>query len=138
MKPDSKQQICRYAKNPALGAIELLNEPWAPLVTLDTLKKYYKAGYDAVRKYTSSAYVILSNRLGQHADPTELLSLARGLGNNVVIDVHFYSVYEHEFDKLTAEENIQYIYKQRASILSTMKVSNGLPLTFVGKSMLAS
>ncbi|KAK9949661.1 hypothetical protein M0R45_005178 [Rubus argutus] len=91
----------RYSKNPALGAIELLNEPWAPGVTLDTLKKYYRAGYDAVRNHSPN--------------------------------VHFYSVYEPEFDKFNVEENIQYIHKQRASSLSTMKASNGLPLTFVGE-----
>ncbi|KAK9990200.1 hypothetical protein SO802_025185 [Lithocarpus litseifolius] len=96
--------LCKYANNPSLAAIELVNEPLAPGVTLDNLKNYYKSGYDAVRKYTPSAYVILSNRLG-NADPTELLSFA-GNFNHVVID--------------------------RASSLKTVTTSNG-PLSFVGE-----
>ncbi|CAB4313820.1 unnamed protein product [Prunus armeniaca] len=77
----------RYANHPALAAVELMNEPMAPGVNLDSLKNYYKAGYEAVRKHTSSAYVILSNRLGP-ADAKELLSFAGGL-DRVAIDVHF-------------------------------------------------
>ncbi|KAM4093947.1 hypothetical protein ACB094_06G157300 [Castanea mollissima] len=62
--------LCSYANNPSLAAIELMNEHHAPGVTLDNLKNYYKFEYDAVRKYTPSAYVILSNQLG-NADPKE-------------------------------------------------------------------
>lgn len=122
--------LCRYANNPSLGAIELINEPLAPGVTLDNLKKYYQAGYDAVRKYTSSAYVILSNRLGP-ADPKELLPFGRNL-NRVVIDVHYYNLYSSMFNQMNVQQNIDYIYNQRASELSTVTTSNG-PLSFVGK-----
>lgn len=120
----------RYANNPALIAIELINEPLAPGVNLDTLKTYYKAGYDAVRKYTSTAYVILSNRLGP-ADSRELLSFASGL-NRVVIDVHYYSLYSDFFKSLTVQQHIDYIYNQRSSDLGAVTTSNG-PLSFVGK-----
>ncbi|XP_040369674.1 probable glucan 1,3-beta-glucosidase A isoform X2 [Rosa chinensis] len=130
MKRDCNQQMCRYAKNPALGAIELINEPWAPLVTLDTLKNYYKAGYDAIRKYTSSAYVILSNRLGP-ADRKELLSFAQGL-SKAVIDVHYYSLYSDMFNGFSVQQNIDFIYNQRGSDLAAVTTSDG-PLTFVGE-----
>ncbi|XP_050385517.1 LOW QUALITY PROTEIN: probable glucan 1,3-beta-glucosidase A [Argentina anserina] len=81
---------CRFANHPALAAIELLNEPRTPGVTLDSenLKRYYRAGYAAVRKYDQNAYVILSNRLGSPSDPTELLQFAQSF-KNVVIDVHY-------------------------------------------------
>ncbi|KAF5480817.1 hypothetical protein F2P56_001530 [Juglans regia] len=120
----------RYANNPSLGAIELINEPVAPGVTLDNLKKYYQAGYDAVRKYTSSAYVILSNRLGP-ADPKELLSFGGNL-NRVVIDVHYYNLFSDTFSQMNVQQNIDYIDNQRASELSTVTTSNG-PLSFVGE-----
>ncbi|XP_041002919.1 uncharacterized protein LOC121248502 isoform X2 [Juglans microcarpa x Juglans regia] len=113
----------RYANNPSLGAIELINEPVAPGVTLDNLKKYYQAGYDAVRKYTSSAYVILSNRLGP-ADPKELLSFG-GNFNRVVIDVHYYNLFSDTFSQMNVQQNIDYIDNQRASELSTVTTSNG-------------
>ena len=120
----------RYANNPSLAAIELMNEPLAPGVTLNDLKKYYKAGYDAVRKYTSNAYVILSNRLGP-ADSKELLDFARGL-NRVAIDVHYYSLFSDMFNNMNVQQNIDFIYNQRASDLSAVTTSNG-PLSFVGK-----
>lgn len=102
-------------------------------MTLDTLKKYYKAGYDAVRKYTSSAYVILSNRLGP-ANPKELLSFAQGL-NRVVIDVHYYSLYSDMFNSFSVKQNIDFIYNQRGSDLAAVTTPNG-PLSFVGKTPL--
>ncbi|KAF3441031.1 hypothetical protein FNV43_RR19317 [Rhamnella rubrinervis] len=119
----------RYAKHPSLAAIELMNEPLAPGVNLDSLKNYYKAGYDAVRKYTSSVYVIFSNRLA--ADSKELLSSAAGL-NGVAIDVHYYSLFSDDFKKMNVQQNIDFIYNQRSSDLNAVTSSNG-PLIFVGE-----
>ncbi|KAL2317719.1 hypothetical protein Fmac_031595 [Flemingia macrophylla] len=68
----------RYAKSPRLYAVELLNEPLAPGVTVEMLNKYYKLGYEAVRKHSLTAYVVLSNRLGP-SQPKELFPLANGL-----------------------------------------------------------
>lgn len=108
-----------------------MNEPLAPGVTLDALSKYYKAGYSAMRKYTQSAYVILSNRLGP-ANNKELLSLASGLPRSV-IDVHYYNLfYDKLFKNMTLQQNIDFIYKDRAAKLQEVTQSNG-PLSFVGK-----
>ncbi|XP_048335964.2 probable glucan 1,3-beta-glucosidase A isoform X1 [Ziziphus jujuba] len=120
----------RYGNNPSLAGIELMNEPFAPGVSLGTLIKYYQAGYDAVRKYTSSAYVILSNRLGP-ADSKELLSFAGGL-SRVAIDVHYYNLYSDFFKTLDVQQNIDFIYNQRSSDLRAVTTSNG-PLVFVGE-----
>lgn len=106
-----------------------MNEPLAPGVNLDTLKKFYSAGYDAVRKYTTTAYVIFSNRLS--ADPAELLSFASAF-DRVVIDVHYYNLFTDLFKNMNAQQNVDYIYNQRSSDLSTLNSANG-PLTFVGK-----
>ncbi|KAK3012079.1 hypothetical protein RJ639_011972, partial [Escallonia herrerae] len=109
----------RYAHSPSLVAIELLNEPLAPNVTF---------GYDVVRKYTSTAYVILSSRFGP-ASNSEFLPLASGLGP-LVIDVHYYSLYK-SFEKLNCTtEHCSHIYNKRASQLQEVTPSNG-PLSFV-------
>ncbi|KAB5548136.1 hypothetical protein DKX38_011542 [Salix brachista] len=113
----------RYADKPGLAAIELMNEPMAPGVNLDTLKKYYQAGYDAVRKHSENAYVILSNRLGP-ADSKELLSFASGL-KRVVIDVHYYNLFSDSFNNMNPQQNIEYIYNQRDSALATVTTTNG-------------
>lgn len=121
----------RYANNTSLAAIELMNEPMAPGISLDTLKKYYQAGYDAVRKYTQNAYVILSNRLG-NADAKELLSFASSL-QCVAIDVHYYNLFSDSFSNMNAQQNIDFIHNQRSSDLDTVTAANG-PSIFVGNS----
>ncbi|KAL5225001.1 hypothetical protein ABZP36_011640 [Zizania latifolia] len=107
----------RYANFPSLLAVELLNEPLAPGVSLPALTKYYEDGYNAVRKHTASAYVIMSNRLS--ASNTELLDFASGFSAAVV-------------DGLTADQNIEFVRTNRSSELSTVTRQNG-PLTFVGE-----
>lgn len=107
-----------------------MNKPLAPGVTLDDLSNFYRQGYDAVRQYTSTAYVIVSNRLGP-ASNTELLPLARGFSRSV-IDVHYYNLYSDYFANLNVQQQIDYIYNQRANTLQQVTTSNG-PLSFVGK-----
>ena len=78
--------VCRYAKHPALLGIELLNEPSAATVPLDTLVSYYKQGYQIVRKYFASVYIIVCQRIG-NANPLELYQANIG-SYNVVVDLH--------------------------------------------------
>ncbi|EXC06703.1 putative glucan 1,3-beta-glucosidase A [Morus notabilis] len=120
----------RYAKRPSLYAVELLNEPRAPYVTLEEVSKYYKAGYEAVRKHSSTAYVLISNRLGE-IDARELFSVATGL-TRAVVDVHYYNLFSDSFNNLTVQENINFIHTNRTHQLNYVTTSNG-PLTFVGE-----
>ncbi|EEF29182.1 Glucan 1,3-beta-glucosidase 2 precursor, putative [Ricinus communis] len=121
----------RYANDPSLAAIELMNEPLAPGIRLGTLMKYYQAGYDAVRKHTQSAYVILSNRLGPHK-PAELLSFASQF-SRVVIDVHYYNLFDDSlFRGKKAKWNINYIRNVRGNELQVLSTTNGV-LNFVGE-----
>ncbi|KAK7358947.1 hypothetical protein VNO77_00888 [Canavalia gladiata] len=117
----------RYAERENLIAIELMNEPLG--VNVESLKRYYKAGYDAVRKHTSNAYVIMSNPLDR--DSKLLLSFA-GAFTRVVIDVHYYNLFSDKFSNMNVQQNIDYIQNQRASDLTSLTSSNG-PLIFVGE-----
>ncbi|KAF6149180.1 hypothetical protein GIB67_026036, partial [Kingdonia uniflora] len=118
----------RYARSPSLYAVELINEPTAPGVSLESLTKYYKAGYAAVRKHSSKAYVVLSNWLSIE-DPRELFPLANGLQGSV-IDVHYYNLFNSEFDNMTVQENIDFVSMNRTALLNYVTTSNG-PLIFV-------
>ncbi|XP_009761931.1 putative glucan 1,3-beta-glucosidase A [Nicotiana tabacum] len=120
----------RYAKNPSLYAVELINEPLAPEISFEMVKKYYEAGYNAVRKHSSDAYVVMSNRLGP-ADPTELLPFASGLKGSV-IDVHYYNLFSDMFNDLTVQQNLDFVFNNRSAQLNTVTQSNG-PLTLVGE-----
>nr|AFK38496.1 unknown [Lotus japonicus] len=117
----------RYADSETLLAIELMNEPQG--VNLQSLKKYYQAGYEAVRNHSLSAYVIMSNPLDR--DSRVLLQFA-GAFSGVVIDVHYYNFFSDKFSKMNVQQNIDYIKKYRASDLSSLTTSYG-PLVFVGK-----
>lgn len=110
--------------------MELINEPLSPGVSFETVTEYYKAGYAAVRKHSSTAYVVMSNRLGP-SDVTELLPLAGGL-ERAVIDVHYYNLYDDIFQSMTAQQNIDYVYNQRKGEVSAVTTANG-PLSFVGE-----
>ncbi|KAL5225625.1 hypothetical protein ABZP36_012264 [Zizania latifolia] len=120
----------RYASRKSLLAIELLNEPWAPQVGLDTLKKYYKAGYTAVKEKVKNpdVYVIMSNRLNTN-DPTELVDFASTF-DHCVIDVHYYNLYDSSFN--TIEDNINFVKTTRESQLKSLMRANGARV-FVGE-----
>ncbi|XP_062233306.1 probable glucan 1,3-beta-glucosidase A isoform X1 [Phragmites australis] len=120
----------RYGGHPSLLGIELLNEPSAATVPLDVLVSYYMRGYQIVRNHSSTAYVIFCQRIG-NADPMELFQAAVGI-SNVVVDLHYYNLFDPNFASMTSTQNIDFIYKMRAPQLQYLKSSNG-PLVFVGE-----
>ncbi|MCO5556161.1 hypothetical protein L7F22_009705 [Adiantum nelumboides] len=120
----------RYSHRRGLYGIELLNEPMAGAVDIDILKSYYKRGYDLVRKYSASTYVILCQLLG--ADPSDLLDMGSQF-SNAIVDLHYYNVFGDTFADMNVQENIDYIYNQRSQELEKLNnASNGL-LMFVGE-----
>ncbi|RWW08974.1 hypothetical protein GW17_00027560, partial [Ensete ventricosum] len=122
--------ICRYANHPALLGIELLNEPSAAAVPLDVLVSYYTRGYHIVRNYSSTVYVIVCQRIG-NADPMELYQANIGV-SNIVVDLHYYNLFDPYFSNMDATENIQYIYDKRMPQLQALNSANG-PLVYIGK-----
>lgn len=122
--------ICRYVNHPSLLGIELLNEPSAAAVPLDVLVSYYMRGYQIVRNYSSKAYVIICQRIG-NADPMELYQANIG-DSNIVVDLHYYNLFDPYFDNMNAMENIQYIYESRVPQLQSLDSANG-PLVYIGR-----
>ncbi|XP_023772625.1 probable glucan 1,3-beta-glucosidase A [Lactuca sativa] len=119
----------RYATNPSLYAVELINEPNAFGVSLSVLTKFYNDAYTVVRRHAPNAFVILSNRLS--GEPKELFPLASGM-KDVVIDVHYYNLFWDIFNDMTIDQNIDFIKTNRSAELQDITTSNG-PLTFVGE-----
>ncbi|CAN1236088.1 Glucan 1,3-beta-glucosidase, partial [Linum grandiflorum] len=121
----------RYAMSRSLYAVELINEPFSPGASLGMVEKYYKAGYEAVRRHSSTAYVVLSNRLGSDTEPRELFTVASGL-KGAVIDVHYYNLFSSVFDDFTVQQNVDFVNVNRSAELNHLTTSNG-PLIFVGE-----
>lgn len=110
--------------------IELLNEPSAWTVPLDILISYYRQGYQIVRNYSPTAYVIVCQRIGD-ADPIEIYQANIG-STNIVVDLHYYNLFDTIFVNMSTLDNIQFIYKSRETQLQALNSRNG-PLTFIGK-----
>ena len=106
-----------------------MNEPVAPGVSVDSLKNYYTRGYNAVRKHSTTAYVIMSTRLS--ASSAELVNFASGF-RRVVLDVHYYALFDGKFDSFSVQQNIDYVRDTFANDLKLMTTRDG-PLTFIGK-----
>ncbi|KAL0284689.1 UNVERIFIED_CONTAM: Glucan 1,3-beta-glucosidase [Sesamum angustifolium] len=121
----------RYADSSSLYAMELINEPNSSGVSLDNLTKYYQAGYDAVRKHSQTAYVVMSNRLGTSVEPMELFGFANRLMGSV-IDVHNYPYYNPALTNVTVQKFIEYINNDLAEQVKQLTTSNGPPI-FVGE-----
>ncbi|MCL7049224.1 hypothetical protein MKW94_008092, partial [Papaver nudicaule] len=121
----------KYGSDPALLGIELLNEP-TPKVDLDILKKYYKDGYDIVRKYSSTAYVLMCQRIGEN--PEGLYRAIANMGlSNVVIDSHYYNLFfDQGFKNMSPQDNIDFIYRERKPKIESLNDANG-PLVFIGE-----
>eukprot|EP01018_Ginkgo_biloba_P028714 Gb_14313 [translate_table: standard] len=120
----------RYGGNPSLLGIELLNEPLVTSVPVDVLVTYYTNGYQTVRKHSDTAYVIMCQRIGA-ADPHELYQANNGF-SNVVIDVHYYNLFDDFFNNKSAKDNIEFVLNNRKVELQALNSANG-PLIFVGE-----
>ena len=119
----------RYATNQAFFGIELLNEPGAADVPLNVMEYYYTTGYSTVRKHSSTAYVIMCQRIG--ANFAELVNVLPA--DNVVLDVHCYNLFNSAlFNHTTAQWNINYVYNDRQSLIQGLNAA-GNALIFVGK-----
>ncbi|KAG2615590.1 hypothetical protein PVAP13_3NG050100 [Panicum virgatum] len=92
-----------------------------------SLTRYYRDGYDAVRRHSPAAYVVMSNRLS--GNKTELLPFAAGL-QGAVIDVHYYTVFNSMFSNFTVQQNIDFVRTNFSGELAAVTTQNG-PLTFV-------
>ncbi|KAF6992751.1 hypothetical protein CFC21_009713 [Triticum aestivum] len=106
-----------------------ISQQVAPGVSIDSLKRYYQQDYNAVRKHSLTAYVIMSNRLS--ASSSELVDFASLFGR-VVLDGHYYLLFDNKFNSFTVQQNIDYVNNNIASDLSAMTRRDG-PLTFVGE-----
>ncbi|KAI3852309.1 hypothetical protein MKX03_018954 [Papaver bracteatum] len=123
----------KYANHPALLGIELLNEPNITKVSPDILKKYYRDGYDIVRRYSPKAYVIMSQMVGEGSDKAGVYKAIAEMGlSNVVVDFHYYNLYSDMFFDKGVKFHIDFVRNQRKHTIESRNAANG-PLVFIGE-----
>jgi hypothetical protein len=123
--------FCRYSGRSGLYGIELLNEPQSSDVPLDILKDYYRRGYEIVRKYSASTYVVLCQRLGTGTSADEFVDLGTGF-TNAILDLHYYNVFGSDFQNLSVQGNIDYVRQQRRKEIESLNQNGNGLLTFIG------
>jgi hypothetical protein len=121
----------RYSGRPGLYGIELLNEPQSSDVPLDILKDYYRRGYDIVRKYSASTYVVMCQRLGAGTSADEFVDLGTEF-TNAILDLHYYNAFGSYFEQLSVQGNIDYVRQQRRKEIESLNQNGNGLLTFVG------
>lgn len=105
----------RYKDAEALFGIELLNEPSRD-IPMDVLRKFYKAGYDAVMKYLDHQkhWVVIhdSFRLTEWND-----FMREDTYDNVIMDTHMYYVFDNEDDHLSYFQELDKLLGPRLTAL---------------------
>lgn len=51
---------------------------------------------------------------------------------NLVVDLHYYNLFDTFFLNMTADDNIEFVHKSRETQLHALNSANG-PLVFIGK-----
>lgn len=122
----------RYSNSSAFHGIGLLNEPAAE-VHLKILLKYYSDAYERVRKHSSCAFVGLQPRIG--GDPYELDGFLGTDGhNNVMLERHFFNIFNPIFSGVPAQEHIRLVTENRSAEIEDLQ-DNGHLLTVGGWSL---
>ncbi|GJP53850.1 hypothetical protein CLOM_g12975 [Closterium sp. NIES-68] len=107
----------RYGGKSEFLGIGLVNEPAAPWVygiqsgvTLPFLKRYYTAGYAALRKGAKCAFMSMEGRIGSNIWEMHW-HLYDNVHTNVILESHFYNVFNPELVNnkgMTAAQEVQY------------------------------
>lgn len=127
----------RYGNHETLAGISLLNEPgWD--VPLDTLRQFYKDGYNAVRRYSDEKIAVIISDTFRPFEWNGFMSGAEY--KNVMLDVHLYQCFSAEDKALDLAGHIDKTQNEWANIFEQSdkpvmvgEWSLGLdPQTFVG------
>lgn len=119
----------RYGSEPALMAMEIINEPKARMF-LWGLLRYYDKAFAAVQDHVNDGVKIIVS------DAYEPLRLSRALarrkyGNQLVLDVHLYQVFAADEQQMTLEEHMQKVDHGWGSLIE--EVRQNVPLILVGE-----
>ena len=95
----------RYGKHPALGGIELLNEPrWD--VPIDILKTFYQDAYKRIRPHTGKRIPIVIHDAFRPFEWKNFMTEPEY--SNVLLDTHLYQAYTDADRKRTPHEHIAF------------------------------
>ncbi|KAH8649423.1 glycoside hydrolase superfamily [Tricladium varicosporioides] len=97
--------------------IELLNEPLSSALNFDTLKSFYRSGFDQVRKISDTP-VILHDAFVTPSTWNGFLSNSDNGAQNVVVDHHEYQVFTNDLVALQPWQHRQLVCNNAASYAS--------------------
>ena len=123
--------VDKFGRHPALGGIELLNEP-RDLVPLEILKTFYQAAYARLRPQLDPAVAIIIHDSFRALAWKQFLQAPAFV--NVILDTHLYQCFSEPDKARTAREHLAFALN-RKTVLDEMQREE-LP-TIVGEWSLA-
>lgn len=88
--------------------IELLNEPFGPKLNIDTIKKFYRDGYNQVRAIGDTA-VIIHDAFTAPKNMNGVLSVSDNNAQKVVVDHHEYQVFDNNLIALSPSQHLKQV-----------------------------
>ena len=121
----TKQSIqdlaARYASNPTVTMIELVNEPLGSSLDLDQLKKFYYDGWGTVRQNNQDTVVVIHDAF-QNIDSywNGFMNTQSGT-SNVALDTHIYQVFNNDQVAQSPSQHVSQACSQASGLASTDK-----------------
>lgn len=98
--------VDRYAHNPAVSGIEVLNEPLGPSLDFDKIVDFYEKGYDIIRKKNSDMNVIIHDAFQPNGTFNQYLQPPKY--SDVYLDHHHYEMFDNGLLQMNYDEHIDF------------------------------
>lgn len=94
----------RYATNPAVTAIEVLNEPLGPSLDMDRIKQFFQDGYKRIKDKNSNVNVVIHDAFQPIGSFNDFMQPPEY--NGVILDHHQYQVFEAGQLQQSADDHV--------------------------------
>lgn len=91
-----------------MTAIELLNEPFGPVLDLGILRDFYQRGYNTVRQSNPDSLVVLHDAFEDFETYWNGFMNSQSSSYNVMLDTHQYQIFSPEEVSRNPTEHIAY------------------------------
>ena len=103
----------RYGNNPVVQGIELLNEPAGFSIPIDTIKDFYRRGYQITQSY--NRVTVLHDAFVDYSVMTNEFGAGTGY-NNLALDTHIYQVFSPGENSRSHQQHVAFACGTRSNL----------------------
>ncbi|KAI9805881.1 MAG: hypothetical protein M1825_000495 [Sarcosagium campestre] len=111
----------KYASNPTVSAIEILNEPLGVRLDENNLRQFTRDGYGKIRERSSSVSAVFHDAFSPVSEYNGFLTPSDRNAQNVIVDHHEYQVFTDEMNHWSHNEHIGKVCDLRSSYTGSDK-----------------